>query len=51
MDLDSRNGSDIWNGLNERIPGIYIFLGFKDILIFEINHFWFLENRTIFRKI
>jgi hypothetical protein len=37
--LDSRNGSDIRNGLDERTPTIYILLGFKDILIFEINQF------------
>jgi hypothetical protein len=38
-DFDSRNGSDIWNGLGERIPAIYILLRFTYILFFEINQF------------
>jgi hypothetical protein len=39
MNLGSRNESDIWNGLGESIPAIYILIRFKDILIFEINQF------------
>jgi hypothetical protein len=38
-ELDSPNGYDIWNELSERILAIYILLGFKYILFFEINQF------------
>jgi hypothetical protein len=36
-----RNRFDIWKGLDKRILAIYIYilLGFKDILFFEINQF------------
>jgi hypothetical protein len=34
MDQIGGNGFKIWKWLDERVPAIYILLGFKDILFF-----------------
>jgi hypothetical protein len=38
-DLNWRKGFEIWKGLVDRIPTIYILLGFEDILFFVIIPF------------
>jgi hypothetical protein len=39
MDLNWRSGFEIRKGLGERVPAIYILLGFEDILFFVVIPF------------
>jgi hypothetical protein len=48
LDLDWGWGFESRKGLDERIPAIYILLGFEDILFFVI--ILFLELKSNFRK-
>jgi hypothetical protein len=47
-DLDWGWGFESWKGLDERIPAIYILLGFEDILLFVI--ILFLKLKVISEK-